>query len=439
MSIPRSEEPYLTTLITESVAPHRVILLKGARQVGKTTLMERVLATFNDTLSFNLEEDKILRSQIDQTTSFCEFEELLRLHRFDRSKEQLLFIDEVQESRKIGSYVRFMKEKWPHTRSILSGSSMFTLFEKEVRLPVGRVTPVSLLPYQFEEFLRAGGEDLLIEKLLHLDLEHPLSALIHERMLSCVDSFIAVGGLPEVVADFYRKRDYRRTRRSILLVQEEDFYRKEPSIKPNLFQSALRGVANHLGSTSKYSHVDDSTPHAKAILNLMNHWELIFDVEQKGMNSSSSFFPKRYLYDIGMAQDIRIMPFPPLSLLQTSDPALRTQLGGIFENLVYLTLRSHELGSIPISAWKKSSKDDIEVDFILHDTQPIPIECKASLKVSQRSFVNLRHYLNASGLPLGILVSAAPLSVHREEGKTFINLPIYACSVRGVRRILRGV
>jgi hypothetical protein len=91
---------------------------------------------------------------------------------------------------------------------------------------------------------------------------------------------------------------------------------------------------------------------------------------------------------------------------------------------------------LPISSWKKSSKDEIEVDFVLQDTQPIPIECKASLKVSPRSFVNLRHYLKASGLRVGILASAAPFSIHREEGLTLVNLPIYACSVPIIRRVI---
>lgn len=113
MSIPRSEESYLTTLITESVAPHRVILLKGARQVEKTTLMERVLATFKDTLSLNLEEDKILRSQTDQTTSFSEFEELLRLHRFDRSKELVSRAGLRQTSNGICSPYRYGRHSIP--------------------------------------------------------------------------------------------------------------------------------------------------------------------------------------------------------------------------------------------------------------------------------------------------------------------------------------
>lgn len=126
-------------------------------------------------------------------------------------------------------------------------------------------------------------------------------------------------------------------------------------------------------------------------------------------------------------QRVRNMPFPRLSILDTADQALRTQLGGLFENAVLLNMMSFANGYPSISSWKKKSSLDVEVDFIWRvGNSLIPIECKAVLKATPRSFASLRQYAKESGQIFGILVSAAPFSEVREGKLCLINIPIYA-------------
>ena len=140
--------------------PHKpVLLLEGARQVGKTRLVERVLQESGRPVTqVNLERDALTRSAFDDCREFAEFTDLLR-DRFDFVADagQVLFIDEAQESRMLGSFVRFMKEEWRSATVILSGSTLTRLFRPHTRYPVGRVRRFILGPFSFSEFL-AGAE-----------------------------------------------------------------------------------------------------------------------------------------------------------------------------------------------------------------------------------------------------------------------------------------
>src|SRR5690606_24374665 len=127
----------------------------------------------------------------------------------------------------------------------------------------------------------------------------------------------------------------------------------------------------------------------------------ILHLEQRGTNVSTSFHPKRYIYDLGISHDVRAAPFPRLSVLKTLSPILRTDLGGLLENYLILQLTSHNLGQVELSSWKKNNKGQTEVDFIVHDAIPIPIECKSTLKITSRSFQYVKNYLEISSLDTG--------------------------------------
>ena len=141
-----------------------VLLLEGARQVGKTTLVEALGPKLGrEMLTLNLEEDRRTVDDLNRCASFSDFETYLAVtHQFRGDGRRAICIDEAQESPTLGRFVRFMKEKWHHTPVILTGSSIGRIFDPETRFPVGRVTRFLLQPFSFREFLRCGGvEDLL--------------------------------------------------------------------------------------------------------------------------------------------------------------------------------------------------------------------------------------------------------------------------------------
>lgn len=438
MKVIRDQQKFFTRIINESEAPHNVVLVEGARQVGKTTFIQQTLnACFQqrEQISINLEENLAFRNDLDLTNSFEEFELLMKLRGFDPQKRQIIFMDEAQESEKLGYYVRFMKEKWPLTQTILSGSSMTRLFRKNQRYPVGRVTLLKLNPFSFLEFLQAIDASPLRDLCQNFEDESSITPLFHKKLLEMTDAYLRVGGLPDVVLDYANQKDFKTTRRSILLSQQEDFIRKSSIEDKDLFMSALSGVANHLGSVSKYTHISTSNSQATKIVSILKAWHIIAEVEQKGISNTTNFYPKRYLYDIGIAQDVRNIPFPQISILKTLSPALRTQLGGLFENLLYLQLNGYKMGQIGFSGWKESNKNQVEVDFIFHGNPVVPVECKSSLKVTKRSFSGLIRYLTQSDQKIAFLVSASPFQFIEQKEFRLINLPIYLATPEIIERL----
>lgn len=418
---------HLASLLDVAADSTSVILIDGARQVGKTTLIASLLSQDpRPSISINLEEDLVFRNKIDQSKSFEEFQKLLMLYyQFNDNHKQILFIDEAQESEKLGSYVRFMKEKWKNTRTILTGSSMTRLFRKKQRIPVGRYRTVTVYPFSFLEFLSAIKKGLLREEIEQFAETLRISPLIHKEILTCYDLYLKIGGLPEVVMTFAENGDYKNLREVILTSQKEDFIRRSTIDEQMLFQQGLKGIANHLGSPAKYTHISESSHQGKVIVEQLLLWHLAHEIEQKGINSTSQFLPKRYLYDLGVAQDLRNMPFPELSLLNTLNSSLRTQLGGLCEMAVLLNMLSSGPINGKIASWKKGSTDSPEVDFIW---QGIPIEVKAALKVSKRNFSAVQRYLEQSEQDFGVVVSAAPYERFKVNKHTLLNLPIYLVS-----------
>jgi predicted AAA+ superfamily ATPase len=410
--------------------PKNVILLEGARQVGKTTLLSEVARQYrhSEVINLNLEEDRVLREKIDISSSFEDFTKLLRdQYLLNPSKPQLLIIDEAQESDLLGSYLRFMKEKWAKTTVILSGSSMTRIFRKNTRIPVGRYTSLKVYPFSFREFLSAAERAALLEELNSFRHTLQISPTIHLELLKQYDLYLKTGGLPAVVLAALEGRDSALVRRQILLSQEDDFIRNSALADRKVFQLALRGIANHLGAPSKLTHIADSHALARKVCESLQAWHLVHEIEQKGISSTTAFHPKRYIYDVGIATDLRNMPFAELSILETLNATLRTQMGGIIENAALLNLLPYKMGNIELSSWKKASENPSEVDFVWRGNRLIPIECKAALKVSPRSFASLRNYLCESGVNLGILLSAAPFSEHKEGRTRLLNLPLYLC------------
>jgi len=409
----------------------RVVLLEGARQVGKSYLINRILSGMDcRTVSFDLEKNRIFRRDLDATESFSDFKALLNLRHGVRDGS-LLFIDEAQESRKLAGYIKSFKEDWPELRVVLTGSSMNRLFNADTRLPVGRTRSFCLFGFSFSEFVECiRGEEAA--QFLRSAPER-VEPSIHQMMLELYDRYLETGGYPEAVLAAKRGEDFHAVSEEIILAQEEDFARKE-AYDPELFRMSLRAVANHVGSPSKLTQWDATKYKARQVIHAMKSWHLVLEVEVRSLNPErDGFLPKRYLHDIGLVNRFRSIAAPPVSLLNTVSPALRTPLGGLFENAVLINLLSGQSAYTEISTWKQASQSTREIDFVLRKgSQRIPIECKAALKFKRAHTTNVLAYLQAAQQPVGFIVSAAPLETMEKSGHRLVNLPVYLASRRNI-------
>lgn len=339
-----------------------VIIVEGARQVGKSYLVNSVLSTRKESiLSLDLEKSPAVRRQIDATEDFEDFMALMR-DSFSL-KEGILFIDEAQESRQLARYVKNFKEDLPDVRVVLTGSSMNRFFPKDMRILVGRYKSICVFGFSFSEFVQyVHGEDLA-DFIRNSPESVPASR--HSFLLGLYDDYIKVGGYPEAVIAYAENESWTDVTNEIMASLEEDFERKE-DYQPELFRDAVRAISNNIGKPSKYTHFKTTHYYAKKIISSLRAWHIAMEVEQLPIDQGKGgeFLPKRYLHDIGVLNMRRVQSIPPISLLETMDPILRTPLGALFENALLIQLLSGKSASYSVSGWKKWSQSDIEVDFI---------------------------------------------------------------------------
>src|SRR6185312_5978032 len=190
----------INDLKTWSNSPDRKpLILRGARQVGKTTVVDAFGKTFNHYIKLNLETpaDKNLFTtspdvhKLIQAIFFAKEKELA--HRADT----LLFIDEIQQVDGALNMLRYFYEEYPDLRVIAAGSLLETILHRKTNVPVGRVEYRVMRPVSFPEFLKALRKDQASEQLEHL----PLNDFAHQTLLSLFHTYALVGGMPEIVAN----------------------------------------------------------------------------------------------------------------------------------------------------------------------------------------------------------------------------------------------
>ncbi len=428
MYFPRRKDRDILTFITRACEHKNVLLVEGARQVGKTALTENAIAQSGKrSHCVNLEKDTLLRSLIDECTSFDTFTRLMR-DRLDfyPDADSILFIDEAQESLTLGRFVRFMKEDWPKSTVILSGSTLRRLFRKDVRYPVGRVTTLVLGPFSFSEYLTSLGNAALANDVLNPDIQFDPHQ--HNLLLDLFDRFLEIGGLPSVVlAD---ADQFQAVRTQIVADYERDFIRLFGEELLPIVKSCFRSVANFVGTPSKNASVvprpgSSLNEKINQVFSRLENWHLLILAEQRGPGPEGShkYLPKRYIFDTGILRHFREAAVPSIKVAGSLSTGARTPLGGIIENQVGIELS--RTGS-PIHGWKKSSSG-VEIDFVQQGQKgTVPIECKSALAVNLKHARGLCEYMRLYDQNVGMIVSLAPQRIlDLSGGGQIINVPVY--------------
>jgi uncharacterized protein len=428
--IPRLQEKTIQEFAAEKTPHKDVLLVEGARQTGKTTLVEHALAGIHrNTISINFERRPALLSKIDSCADFSDFTALLEdAFGFDPSAGHVLFIDESQESRKLGGFVRFMKEEWSNATVILSGSTLTRLFRPDVRYPVGRVRRLNVTPFSFSEFLAALGRER--ESRAVMENMNGIPQSRHNHLIELYDRFLATGGLPRIVMDYAHRKDFAGRREEIVADYEQDFIRIFGEDSLSIVKACFRSVAHFAGSASKNTSVVPSpgttvNNRINEIFSRLEEWKLILKSPQRGISPEHSYgyLPKRYLFDTGILRHFRETAVPALSLIGGDTPGVKTAIGGIIENQVAIDLARY---GAELSGWKKTSSG-MEIDFIIKGNgSALPCECKAAVKIKGQHLKGLAEYMELYKVKRGFLVSAAPYSVMKVRPGEIVNVPLYA-------------
>ncbi len=181
------------------------LVLRGARQVGKTTLVHEFSKQFSQYLYLNLERE-IDKKPFEEFTKIDLLIQTLFLDKnksYDANKSTLIFIDEIQEVAKALNILRYFYEDKPNVHVIAAGSLLESLFNRKISFPVGRVEFLVVRPVSFDEFLLAIGETVAVEQFNKL----PFADFAFDKLLSLFHLYAIIGGMPEIVQAYAKDKN----------------------------------------------------------------------------------------------------------------------------------------------------------------------------------------------------------------------------------------
>ena len=186
------------------------LILSGARQVGKSYVIEQNFSLHFDALvSINFEKQPEFKNCFN--SGFETKKVLRRIEALHQKKinigNTLVFLDEIQECPNAIKALRYFYEEMPDLHIIAAGSLLdFTL--DKISIPVGRVTYRHLAPLSFEEFLYNSGNQILLDEIKNHPVSDPFPEVFHDRAISLLKEYLAMGGMPQVVANYIEHHDY---------------------------------------------------------------------------------------------------------------------------------------------------------------------------------------------------------------------------------------
>ncbi len=425
------------------------LIIRGARQVGKSTLVELFAKQHQQNL-FNVNLERY--PELSQVFSSKEPEQILQqieaLPRMNRiSHDMLLFLDEIQAVPEAIPALRYLYEERPELPVISAGSLLeFALSDHQFSMPVGRIQYLHIGPMNFTEFLAALGEDKLYHFIMHYELEQEIGAVVHQRLLQLLRSYYFVGGMPEAVAIFAETRSYREVsevHNSIIETYREDFPKYAGSRNLNRMINVFNFAARHVGIKVKYSHFSrqEQSVTIKKDLELLAMARVISKVVHShcsGLPLQADIDEKVYkllFLDVGLMNAICGLNWRNLSQL---DEMKLINEGAIAEQFIgqHLQALLTETPNRELTYWLREGRSsNAEVDYVLAlKGNIIPIEIKSGATGRLKS---LHQFMGNKQIPVAIRFDASlptvnhintVINVRQQRKKVsypLISLPLY--------------
>lgn len=414
------------------------LILRGARQVGKTTIVGRFSKEFDNYLSLNLEK-KDARQLFETMDDVKQLLPLLFLYCGVKQREgrTLLFLDEVQASPQAVALLRYFYEELPQLYVIAAGSLLETMLDRHISLPVGRVEYLALHPCSFIEYLGAIGEDRFIDWIS----QGKLPEAFHAQMMLHFNIYALIGGMPEVVAHYAANKDVvalSSVYNQLLNAYKNDV---EKYAENNTQSSVIRyileegwsfaGQSITLGGFASSAYKARETGEAFRTLEKALLLELVYPTVNAILPATVDLkkSPKLIWLDAGLVNYAASIQKEYLLSKDLTD----VWRGMAAEQIVAQELKAltNEVGA-KRKYWVRAKRgSSAEVDFIyLFDGLVIPIEVKSGHNAHLKS---LHQFMNEAPHDIAVRVWSGKYSVDRvrtQEGKDFrlVNLPFYSLS-----------
>lgn len=413
-----------------SVSDQRMpLLIRGARQVGKTSSVRHLGKSFKYYVEIDLNEHRELHELFSQMLTPQEI--CLQLSYAVNipieAGETLLFIDEIQSCPEAINKLRYFYEQYPELHLIAAGSLLEFVLADIPSFGVGRIRSLFMYPFSFEEFLHANGEDLLVAAYQSASPEKSLNTIVHEKILQRFRSFILMGGMPRVVQEYVETKDLRRCQlvlNDLVVSYKDDFKKYRKRISEERLTTVLESVARQHSGRFVYSNVNDnlSLSQVKITLELLVKAGLVYPVVHSAANGiplgaeTNERYQRMVLFDTGI-----LMRMLGLNLAELFVQGIEnlTNKGSLAEVFVANELVKNSSCYEPpqLFCWHREKKDSqAEVDFVVQKGYDIiPIEVKAGTRGSMQS---LRIFMQEKHSAYGVRTS-------QENFAQYDNIKVY--------------
>ena len=405
------------------------LIIRGARQVGKTWLMKAFGAeAYERSVYINFDNNQRMKELFSADLNIDRIVmglELYAGHKIDPATTLLIF-DEIQETPKALTALKYFNENAQQYQIICAGSLLGVALHQGTSFPVGKVAFLDLYPLSFLEFLQAMGK----EQFAHLIniADFPMITPFKQDYVDLLKQYYYVGGMPEAVASFSENRDFNEVREiqeRILAAYEQDFSKHAPyEVVPRL-RMLWNSIPAQLTKENKkfiYGVIKEGArakDYELALLWLADcglvhkvHRATAPNLPLKAYEDLKAF--KLFIVDVGL---LSCMTRLRQDILLDGNHLFREFKGALTEQYVLQQLKT--IKGLQPYYWA-NDRNSAEVDFLLDTgSAAIPLEVKAELNLQAKSLKVFREKYNP---PMAIRSSMA--DYREEEG--FINLPLYA-------------
>lgn len=393
-------------------AVRKPLLLRGARQVGKSWAVEHLGETFDYFIEVNFEKRPEMLDVFQKIHDVHELAATLGMYYNtpvipDRT---LLFLDEIQKSADAIQSLWSFKEDYKELHVVAAGSLLEFALQDLPSFGVGRIRSLFIYPFSFDEFLVAEGKADWVKAKQEANTEKPLLTPLYNDLVQHFRTFLMVGGMPASVATWVTTHDYSQCQAElddIQLTYYDDFPKYAKKVDPTLLRNTLQSVVMQIGDKFTYSEVDGGyrADDVKKALKLLCDAGIIKRVSYTSGNGlplgaevNDKF--RKYIYlDSGLLLRILDLDFGGARQLTeriiagTSEDLVNK--GGLAEMVLGWELVKYNNPRMQhdLFYWENTAEGTrSEVDYIIaRDLKVLPIECKAGTSGKMKSMYEFMH------------------------------------------------
>ena len=412
---------------------HKPLLLRGARQVGKSFIVKQFgKREFSNMVTINFERDPQYQELFADYNPQKIIEKMILVMKQEViAGKTLIFLDEIQECPEAIVSLRYFYEEMPELHIIAAGSLLeFTLSLKKYSIPVGRIQYLYMKPLSFMEFLGAFGENKLVEYLSNSNNINEIPDLVHQKLQDLVRKYFILGGMPEVVNEYLISGDItacQHIQRSIIDTYEDDFgkYSKQSNID-NL-KMVFYAAAAMVGQKFVYASVDNTVKsrELKLAVNQLERAGILTKIRRtngEGLpldaNVKENYFKLLFL-DIGLLHNVNGI---------YGETIMQENMASIFKGAVAeqfvgqeLLVLQNPLTRAKLFYWAREAKNsNAEVDYLMaYKGKVMPIEVKSG---KSNKMVSLRMFMDKYQSEVAYRVSQ---DIYTKQGNV-VSIPFYS-------------